>query len=162
MPPVGDPALEDHLVRLSQYCAHHGVIGSRLPALERVCVVGDNLLGASNCHRVVDIDPGAVVEEGPDPCSLCQEAVRSYAVETGLDPGSRVIDASGADAMFLGTNSTSVAGRLFAAVAATSRQAKLFGPSALYSDALGKLDSPTGTLEGTMRHNVKTIVEALK
>jgi ABC-type branched-subunit amino acid transport system substrate-binding protein len=43
---------------------------------------------------------------------------------------------SGADAMFLGTNSTSVAGRLFAAVAATSRQAKLFGPSALYSDAL--------------------------
>lgn len=31
---------------------------------------------------------------------FCQEAIRSYAVETGLDPGSRVIDASGADAMF--------------------------------------------------------------
>ena len=31
---------------------------------------------------------------------FCQEVVRSYAVETGLDPGSRVIDASGADAMF--------------------------------------------------------------
>lgn len=33
---------------------------------------------------------------------FCQEAIRSYAVETGLDPGSRVIDASGADAMFEG------------------------------------------------------------
>ncbi len=32
----------------------------------------------------------------------------------------------------------------------------------LYSDSLGKLDSLTGTLEGTMRHNVKTIVEALR
>ena len=31
---------------------------------------------------------------------FCQGAIRSYAVETGLDPGSRVIDASGADAMF--------------------------------------------------------------
>lgn len=33
---------------------------------------------------------------------FCQQAIRSYAVETGLDPGSRVIDASGADAMFEG------------------------------------------------------------
>jgi ATP-dependent exoDNAse (exonuclease V) beta subunit len=31
---------------------------------------------------------------------FCQEAIRSYAVETGLDPGCRVIDAAGADAMF--------------------------------------------------------------
>jgi ATP-dependent exoDNAse (exonuclease V) beta subunit len=33
---------------------------------------------------------------------FCQEIIHSYAVETGLDPGSRVIDASGADAMFEG------------------------------------------------------------
>jgi ATP-dependent exoDNAse (exonuclease V) beta subunit len=33
---------------------------------------------------------------------FCQEAIRSYAVDTGLDPGSRAIDASSADAMFEG------------------------------------------------------------
>jgi ATP-dependent exoDNAse (exonuclease V) beta subunit len=31
---------------------------------------------------------------------FCQEIIRSYAIETGLDPGSRVIDGSSADAMF--------------------------------------------------------------
>lgn len=31
---------------------------------------------------------------------FCQEMIRSYAIETGLDPGSRVIDESSADAMF--------------------------------------------------------------
>ncbi len=32
----------------------------------------------------------------------------------------------------------------------------------LYSDSLGKVGSDTGTLEGTLRHNVKLIVEALR
>jgi ATP-dependent exoDNAse (exonuclease V) beta subunit len=31
---------------------------------------------------------------------FCQEIIRSYAIETGLDPGSRVMDAPRADAMF--------------------------------------------------------------
>ncbi|MCI0631863.1 MAG: UvrD-helicase domain-containing protein, partial [Phycisphaerales bacterium] len=31
---------------------------------------------------------------------FCQEMIRSYAIETGLDPGSRVIDGPSADAMF--------------------------------------------------------------
>jgi ATP-dependent exoDNAse (exonuclease V) beta subunit len=31
---------------------------------------------------------------------FCQEIIRSYAVETGLDPGSRVMDAPSSDAMF--------------------------------------------------------------
>src|SRR5713101_452130 len=31
---------------------------------------------------------------------FCQEIIRSYAIETGLDPGSRVMDAPGSDAMF--------------------------------------------------------------
>ena len=33
---------------------------------------------------------------------FCQEAIRSYAIETKLDPGSRVIDAAGADDLFEG------------------------------------------------------------
>ena len=32
----------------------------------------------------------------------------------------------------------------------------------LYSDALGKEDTPEGTYAGMIRHNVKTIVNALK
>ena len=31
---------------------------------------------------------------------FCQEAIRSYSIEASLDPGSRVIDAAGADTMF--------------------------------------------------------------
>ncbi|MBN8990644.1 MAG: UvrD-helicase domain-containing protein [Rhizobiales bacterium] len=31
---------------------------------------------------------------------FCQEIIRSYAIETALDPGSRVMDAAGSDAMF--------------------------------------------------------------
>jgi branched-chain amino acid transport system substrate-binding protein len=42
---------------------------------------------------------------------------------------------SGADAMFLGASSAGAAARVFAAVAAASPNAKLFGPSALYADA---------------------------
>jgi manganese/zinc/iron transport system substrate-binding protein len=32
----------------------------------------------------------------------------------------------------------------------------------LYSDALGKEGTPEGTYEGMIRHNVRTIVEALR
>jgi ABC-type branched-subunit amino acid transport system substrate-binding protein len=41
---------------------------------------------------------------------------------------------SGADAMFLGSGSASAAAHLFAAVGTASPNAKLFGPSALYTD----------------------------
>ena len=46
-----------------------------------------------------------------------------------------------------------------AAVRANGREVALGGE--LYSDALGELDSPTGTYVGMMRHNIMTIVAAL-
>ena len=46
-----------------------------------------------------------------------------------------------------------------AAVRAAGREVALGGE--LYSDALGELDSPTGTYVGMMRHNITTIVTAL-
>jgi manganese/zinc/iron transport system substrate-binding protein len=32
----------------------------------------------------------------------------------------------------------------------------------LYSDAMGRADTPEGTYEGMVRHNVSTIVKALQ
>lgn len=43
---------------------------------------------------------------------FCQEIIHSYAIETDLDPGSRVIDASSADAMFEAVFSTWLVKRL--------------------------------------------------
>ena len=43
---------------------------------------------------------------------FCQEVIRSYAIETGLDPGSRVIDGPSADAMFESVFSTWLIDRL--------------------------------------------------
>src|SRR5207249_4853950 len=43
---------------------------------------------------------------------FCQEVIRSYAIETGLDPGSRVIDGPSADAMFESVFSTWLVDRL--------------------------------------------------
>lgn len=43
---------------------------------------------------------------------FCQEMIRSYAIETGLDPGSRVIDGSSSDAMFESVFSAWMIGRL--------------------------------------------------
>lgn len=43
---------------------------------------------------------------------FCQEIIRSYAIETGLDPGSRVMDARGSDAMFEAVLSAWLADRL--------------------------------------------------
>ena len=43
---------------------------------------------------------------------FCQEVIRSYAIETGLDPGSRVVDGPNADAMFDSTFADWLTGRL--------------------------------------------------
>jgi ATP-dependent exoDNAse (exonuclease V) beta subunit len=45
---------------------------------------------------------------------FCQEIIRSYAIETGLDPGSRVMDAPSSDAMFEAVLSAWLADRLSA------------------------------------------------
>lgn len=59
---------------------------------------------------------------------------------------------------------TSVAERnirsLVEACAARGHQVRIGGK--LYSDAMGPADSPTGTYAGMVRHNVSTIVEALR
>ena len=49
---------------------------------------------------------------------FCQEMIRSYAIDTDLDPGSRVIDGPGADAMFESVFSTWLIGRLSGEAAA--------------------------------------------
>lgn len=43
---------------------------------------------------------------------FCQEVIRSYAIEAGLDPGSRVVDSPNADAMFDSAFSDWLIGRL--------------------------------------------------
>jgi hypothetical protein len=47
---------------------------------------------------------------------FCQDIIRSYSVETGLDPGSQVIDSPNADAMFEGVFSMWLTDRLSSSV----------------------------------------------
>ena len=49
---------------------------------------------------------------------FCEEMIRSYAIDTDLDPGSRFIDGPGADAMFESVFSTWLIGRLSGEAAA--------------------------------------------
>lgn len=56
---------------------------------------------------------------------FCQEMIRSYAIDTDFDPGSRVIDGPGADAMFESVFSTWLIGRLSGEAAANDQIAVL-------------------------------------
>jgi ATP-dependent exoDNAse (exonuclease V) beta subunit len=73
---------------------------------------------------------------------FCQEVIRSYAIEAGLDPGSRVIDAPNADAMFDSAFSDWLIGRLSQATSSDDAVAVLSKDDPLHvADILKKLAS---------------------
>lgn len=84
------------------------VLGSALP--NGLSVEQTTALAAA-AHRLDELTASTIH-------GFCQEMIRSYAIDTDLDPGSRVIDGPGADAMFESVFSTWLISRLSGEAAA--------------------------------------------